>query len=327
MNADWMSMIGDSQLLGRFWLAVIVHLWQTTLILVPLFFVARAMRNAPASLVNGLWTMGFVKVFVPLAVLLPAARRVLLPLLEQMLPSAFGPAGTSVWLERARVAIDPTVLAVSGNGDGLGLAPLLLRLVTVLWVGGMISLGVRWIRTGKAQPLDGAVGIREVAKVFRKRVLSALDGTGVPWDAILIVPGSAMPAVVGLVRRRIVISEAMIGELSEAELRAILLHENQHRRRWDPLRSLIQRCVLAVFFFYPLLWVVLGRLTSSTEIACDEAAIRGGIAPQAYARALARTVSMGLLPSHSPAGIGSRTSSLLHQRLSRLSNNRRYVTM
>ena len=321
-------MMVDSELLGRFWLAIVIHLWQTTLVLVPLFLVARSMRNAPARIVNGIWTVGLLKVFVPVAVVVPMARRVLLPLLRRVLPSAFGGAGTPVWLERVHIAVDPTVLAVSGQVDGLEFAPALLGLATVVWVGGMIWLGVRWMRVSRPRSLaSSAISVREAAQGLRKPVLSAASQTGVPADIIYIAPGSAMPAVVGLLRRRIVISEAMIDELKAAELRAVLLHENEHRRRYDPLRALIQRCALAVFFFYPLLWVVLRRLTSSCEIACDEAAVEGGIAPRAYARALARTVSIGLLPSYSATGIAGRTSSLLHQRLSRLSTNRRYVTM
>jgi TonB family protein len=158
-------------------------------------------------------------------------------------------------------------------------------------------------------------------------VASALQGTAVPQDVIRMVPGSAMPAVVGLFRRRITVSEAMIAQLTVPELKAVLLHENEHRRRYDPLRSVIQRCALALFFYYPLLWMVQRRLASSCEIACDEAAVGGGITPRAYARALARTINIGLLPSYSPAGIGTGTSSLLHQRLGRLDRNRRYVIM
>jgi TonB family protein len=320
-------MIPDSSVLGEFWLAVAAHLWQTTLVLLPLFLLARAMRNAPARLVNGLWTIGLVKVFLPLAVVLPLARRTVLPLLERLMPFAFSAGASSVWLGRAYAVMDPTVLAVTGRSTDQKLGAALLGLLTVAWIGGVVYLGVRWIRLRQAGESREAVPAAQVRDGSGVGVAEALQGTGVPQDIVRIVSGSAMPAVSGLLRRRIVISETMIAELTTPELRAVLLHENEHRRRFDPLRSVIQRCALAVFFYYPLLWVVLRRLAASCEIACDEAAVDGGVTPQAYARALARTVNIGLLPSCSPAGIGTPRSSLLHQRLSRLSHNRRYVTM
>jgi hypothetical protein len=48
------------RLLEQFWLAIGAHLWQTTLVVLPLFLLARAMRNAPARLVNVLWSIGLV---------------------------------------------------------------------------------------------------------------------------------------------------------------------------------------------------------------------------------------------------------------------------
>ncbi len=121
--------------------------------------------------------------------------------------------------------------------------------------------------------------------------------------------------------------ENIIQSLSATELRAILLHENAHRRRLDPLRSVVQQCALTVFFFYPLLWMLLHRLNSSCEIACDEAAIDAGVEAPAYARALARTLSLGLEPSVSPAALNQGRSSLIRQRLDRLDQPWRYVAM
>jgi TonB family protein len=320
-------MVFDSDLLSQFWLAVVAHLWQTTLVLLPLFLLARVMRNAPARMVNALWTIGLLKVFLPLALLLPVGRRTIVPLLERLMPFAFGGGAASVWLGRASAVLDPAVLAVSGHSNDHSLAAGLLGFLTIAWVGCVVYLAVRWVRLGRLAGSPGAMPLQASCKDLHGRVGSALSGTGIPQDAIRIAQGSAMPAVVGLFRPRIVISEVMAAELTAGELRAVLLHENEHRRRYDPLRSAIQQTVLAIFFYYPLLWALLRRLASTCEIACDEAAIGRGISPAAYARALARTVSIGLLPSYLPAGIGTSKPSLLNQRLSRLRENRRYTTM
>ena len=320
-------MVLNGHLLSQFWLAVVAHLWQTTLVLLLLFLLARAMRNAPARLVNALWTIGLLKVFLPLALLVPLARRTMLPLLAGLMPFTFGGGAASVWLGRATAVLDPTVLVVSGNSNDGRLEAGILGLLVVAWAGGIAYLAVRWVRLARSAGSRGAVPLQASSKNLRCRLGSALSGTGIPQDAIRIAPGSAMPAVVGLFRPRIMISEVIATDLTVGELRAILLHENEHRRRYDPVRSAIQRIALAIFFYYPLLWALLRRLASSCEITCDEAAIGRGISPAAYARALARTVSVGLLPSHLPVGIGTGTPSLLSQRLNRLRQNRRYTTM
>jgi TonB family protein len=322
-----MAMIPDSSLLTEFWFAVGVHLWQTTLVLIPLFFLARALKNAPARLVNGLWTVGLVKVFLPLAVVMPFARRTVLPLLQRLIPFGFGSGASEAWLGRAYAVLDPTVLTVAGQPGGRWIGTAVLVLLTAVWLTGAVYLGGRWMRLGQTRSAPDAVPFARAAADIRMRVASVLKDTGIPQDVLTIARGSAMPAVVGLIRRRIVISAAMIEELTPSELGAVLLHENEHRRRFDPLRSVIQRCALAVFFYYPLLWVLLRRLASSCEIACDEAAVDGGVSPRAYARALARTVNIGLMPACSAAGLGSPRTTLLHHRLNRLSTNRRYVTM
>jgi hypothetical protein len=102
-------MIPDGHLLEQAWLAVVTHLWQTTLVLVPLFLLARALRNAPARLVNLLWTLGLVKVFLPLGVLEPLARKMVVPLMHWIAPAS---TGAYAWVGRACAVLDPVVFSV-----------------------------------------------------------------------------------------------------------------------------------------------------------------------------------------------------------------------
>ena len=48
-------------LLGDFWLATVAHLWQSTLVLAAIFLLSRAMRSAPARLLQVLWWSALVK--------------------------------------------------------------------------------------------------------------------------------------------------------------------------------------------------------------------------------------------------------------------------
>jgi len=58
--------------LAGFWLGVAVHLWQTSLILVVIFVLARAMRFAPARGAQALWSAALLKILLPVSILWPS---------------------------------------------------------------------------------------------------------------------------------------------------------------------------------------------------------------------------------------------------------------
>ena len=59
-------MIGVGTNLRWFWIAVADHLWQTTLVLLVLLLLARVLRHGPARMLQALWWLGIVKLFLPL---------------------------------------------------------------------------------------------------------------------------------------------------------------------------------------------------------------------------------------------------------------------
>ena len=145
-----------------------------------------------------------------------------------------------------------------------------------------------------------------------------LDGSGVPRDRVVLCDRFVMPTVVGILRPVILIPEYLVRALAGEELRAIVLHEEAHRRRRDPLRAALLRLGFALFFFYPLLYPILRRLRSTAEYACDESVVQAGVSAEAYSRALAQTLSLGL-ESAAYAASAAAEGSLLRRRLNRLS--------
>jgi hypothetical protein len=77
----------------------------------------------------------------------------------------------------------------------------------------------------------------------------------------------------GFVRPEIYVSRGALGQLSEAELRAVVAHERHHRRWRDPLRQVLGRALADALFFIPVLRRTSDRYGTLGELAADQAAI------------------------------------------------------
>ena len=65
--------------------------------------------------------------------------------------------------------------------------------------------------------------------------------------------------------------------------RHVLVHELAHVGRLDAFTQLVAQCVLAVFWFDPLLWYAVHRMRVERERACDDVVLRRGAAASRYA--------------------------------------------
>lgn len=78
----------------------------------------------------------------------------------------------------------------------------------------------------------------------------------------------------GLLTPKIYISKGLIDSLDRAELKAVVLHELCHKRRFDPLRFLLYSMIADIFFYIPILKELAGRLRIKKEAEADRAACR-----------------------------------------------------
>jgi len=93
------------------------------------------------------------------------------------------------------------------------------------------------------------------------------------------------PHVVGVVRPIIVIPPALVAH--RELLRAALLHELAHVRRFDAVGRVIQLIARAAFWWFPVVAHASRRLDAARESACDARALEGSqLSPPAYARLL-----------------------------------------
>jgi len=304
-----------AEFLEAFWLGMALHLWQTSLVLALLVVVALGLRRAPALYTEMLGWIALLKLVLPLSLL----GALLAPALAVFGGSA---AGSADLTEYVRVILEPSALAPSAEqAPGAVLLP--YAALTVVWLLGMVLLCGRWRwRSSGGQESASAPGIEN-------KIRRALHGTGIARESIHVVSSPAIPSVTGLLRPRIVLSLPVVESLGPEELRAALLHEEQHRRRWDTVRAVIQRVILVLFFFYPPVWWIVGRLRTSAELACDESVLSRGVSPAVYARALARVLAtnLGMMPAARPAEVCLNRQGGLPARLHRIENAWRYRAM
>jgi len=107
-----------------------------------------------------------------------------------------------------------------------------------------------------------------------KHVQSLLVELGIkPSDAIVLEATVPFVFCFGFLHPRICLSTGLFNLLSKSQLRAVLCHEDYHRRRFDPLRILLIEAISTTLFLLPAVreWQSLVKI--KLELAADEYAI------------------------------------------------------
>jgi beta-lactamase regulating signal transducer with metallopeptidase domain/predicted nucleic acid-binding Zn-ribbon protein len=99
----------------------------------------------------------------------------------------------------------------------------------------------------------------------------------------------------------------------------VLAHEIVHLAAQDPVRHLIARLAMALYWFHPLAWMAARRSAIAREQACDEAVLALGTRPSAYARVLLELaestdlspMTLGALPMAQRSHLETRLMAIL----------------
>ena len=191
-----------------------------------------------------------------------------------------------------------TASAAGATGGGPGMTG--IAWLALIWVAGSVVLlgrfGIHLLRITRRTRRAGSVRgpLAELAddvaaELGVRRVRVALSDSGVPltwggWRPVVLLPCEAIAWPLGLQR-------------------AVLQHEMAHVKRGDYLGLLALEMCRVFHWPNPFVWHLLRRARMDQELACDDAAIRSGIAPSDYARhlvAVARTFALG-----TPAPVGA----------------------
>jgi beta-lactamase regulating signal transducer with metallopeptidase domain len=116
--------------------------------------------------------------------------------------------------------------------------------------------------------------IRQGRRLSDTRLLALLDGArqamGVRRPVTLVALAQlSSPAVFGFRRVRLLLPETALDQLTDQDLRLLLLREMAHVRRQDTLLNVLLMAVQFVHWFNPLVWLGLHRLRADRELVCD----------------------------------------------------------
>lgn len=154
------------------------------------------------------------------------------------------------------------------------------------------------------------------------RLLSEDRGSSVAVRArvrVEVIDTLIGPAVVGLLRPRILLPRILETECTKTELRILLAHELSHIRRGDLWWALLQTGARCVWWFHPLVHGVSRWFDRVTEQSCDEESVaRLRCRPAEYARGLLSVLERKHLLRSVPALPGVRPVDLTTKRMERI---------
>lgn len=127
-----------------------------------------------------------------------------------------------------------------------------------------------WLFLGRLCWLAGLALLLCYSVVSLLRLKKRLRGAVRESGNVYLVQQLETPFVLGLFRPRIYLPASLSGE----EKNYILLHEQQHIKRFDHAVKLLSFFVLCLHWFNPLVWAAFFVSGRDMEMACDEAVIK-----------------------------------------------------
>jgi beta-lactamase regulating signal transducer with metallopeptidase domain/Flp pilus assembly protein TadD len=158
--------------------------------------------------------------------------------------------------------------------------------------------------------------VRETSPAEAAAMQRAKDSLKLDLRAELcITSADRVPGARGWLRPCVILPDQLSGQLSEAELHAILAHELAHIARHDNLSAGIACVIVSAFWFHPLVWWIERRMLAEREAACDELVLAHGAETADYVSAILKVCRMSFAGA---AGYAGATGSNLEHRMEQI---------
>jgi beta-lactamase regulating signal transducer with metallopeptidase domain len=253
--------------LGR--LVELSILGKATTILVIGLTVVRLSRRARAS-VRHLLLAATLAAVLALPLIILAAPEVLIgvPASQASESTDLGPAAPSVALTATTITSLPSRATESATWS----LPSWMTIARTVWLAGAFLLLAQL-----------AVDLRRLYRTRREGLIWMESRELMQWLAsecgvrrnveVLLHEGIPGPLTCGIWRPAILLPDDA-SEWNEADLRRAIVHELEHVRRGDWAIQLAARVTCIFYWFHPLVWVALRRLSLEAERAADDAVVR-----------------------------------------------------
>jgi beta-lactamase regulating signal transducer with metallopeptidase domain len=221
-------------------------------------------------------------------------------LVLRMLPGLSAAARSVIWLNVfILLALLHILPVLAGGHDAMPAAADHAVRLNPLWSVGVAGLWAAMSLVRLVQLALGALHLRRIGRkavpvevVAELRPLLRHNGHAV---ALCVSDEVARPSVLGFFRPRILVPPALLEQLSEGELKQVILHEMEHLHRGDDWTNLLQKLALVLFPLNPALAWVERRLCAERELACDDRVLHSGSGRKAYALCLTHLAEFALV--------------------------------
>jgi beta-lactamase regulating signal transducer with metallopeptidase domain len=317
------------------WPVLFNHLWQATVFAAIALAIAALMKRGSARGRYSILLLASTKFVLPSAFFVFLLGQVGIDSSKIFTPSVESPA-VSQSASPLASTVNVHASAQSNGGaepifsralGGLSTTPsirhdytALYYAATGIWLSGFILLLIRWSMRRRQLSLALRAGESTLSGREHEALCEVVSQLRIRRRVRLIIsPKVLEPGVWGILHPIVVLPEGISDQLSDAELKAVMLHEMIHVMRWDNLVSNLQMILCCLFWFHPLIWLIDKRLLAEREQTCDERVIKLGGASNIYASSITKIYRFCL--GWKVTGLSSIGGSNLRRRIERITAN------
>jgi uncharacterized protein YjbI with pentapeptide repeats/beta-lactamase regulating signal transducer with metallopeptidase domain len=191
-------------------------------------------------------------------------------------------------IQRPRITLPQKVILGIMGAWGLVAALLMLRLI------GELLYLERFKRDALPLPFE-----------HREALSRWATAAGYAGDTrVCVSPHTDVPVAIGLFDSMILLPQQLLDQLSPMEIEHIALHELAHLRRHDDWFNALERVLVTLYFFNPVVRWIAAQMDVEREVACDDHVVDFTHEVRPYAHCLTRMAEVTQWPRAALAAPG-----------------------